>query len=413
MLRRHVDPARTVKAVLCACWLALPAAAADDAWPGLWGPTGDGRAGPEARLPRAAALKIREAWRRPIGSGFSAIAVAGARGYTALSEGGVDHLIAFEASSGRELWRARLGETYRGHDGSKDGPASTPAVDEGRVFVVSRHGLLFAFDAGSGAVSWRRDLKGDVGAAEPFYGFATSPLVSGRHVVVQTGGEKSGLAAFDKGTGATAWTASHSKAVAYSSPVLATLAGTAQLVVLANDVVYGARPEDGSLLWSLPTGWADEATRAPLALPGDRLLISGTNESKLIEVRKQGDRLAAREVWKTPRLKNSLSPTVFHEQHLYGFNSGYLVCLDLATAEVAWREKVYAGSLILIDGQLLVLGAESGELRIAPASPDGYRERLKAAVLNAGATSVSGPAFAAGRLFLRNLEEFVALDIVE
>jgi outer membrane protein assembly factor BamB len=230
---------------------------------------------------------------------------------------------------------------------------------------------------------------------------------------VQTGGEKSGLAAFDKATGAVAWTASHSKAVAYSSPVAATLAGAAQLLVHANDVVYAVRPEDGSLLWSLPTGWAEEAMRPPLALPGDRLLISGTNESKLIEVRKEGDRLVAKEVWKTPRLKNSLSPTVFHEQHLYGFNSGYLVCLDLATADVAWPEKVYAGSLILIDGQLLILGAESGELRIAPATPNGYRERLKAPVLNAGATSVTGPAFAAGRLFLRNLEELVAFDIVE
>jgi outer membrane protein assembly factor BamB len=365
------------------------------------------------RLPKGTALRVREAWRRPIGSAFSSTAVAGGRGYTALSESATDYAVAFDSSSGRELWRARLGETYRGHDGSKDGPASTPAVDEGRVFLVSRHGVLFAFDAGTGAASWQRDLKSEVGAAVPFYGFATSPLVSGRHVIVQTGGEKNGLAAFDKATGAIAWTASHSKTVAYSSPVLATLAGTVQVLVLANDLVYGVRPEDGSLLWSLPTGWAEEAMRAPLALPGDRVLISGTNESKLIEVRREGDRLAAKEAWKTPRLKNSLSPTVFHDQHLYGFNAGYLVCLDLATAEVAWREKVYAGSLILVDGHLLILGAESGELRISPASPRGYRERLKAAVLNAGATSVSGPAFAAGRLFLRNLEEIVAFDIVQ
>jgi outer membrane protein assembly factor BamB len=410
---RRIESTRAFLALLCAFGLTATAAQGDDAWPGLWGPRGDGSAGPGARLPGATTLRVREAWRRPIGSAFSAIAVAGGRGHTALAEGSSDFAVAFDPASGRELWRARLGDSYRGHDGSKDGPASTPSVDEGRVFVVSRHGILFSFDAGTGRVSWQRDLKTEVGAALPFYGFTTSPLVSGRLVIVQAGGEKSGLVAFDKATGAIAWSTAHSKAVAYASPAPATLAGVAQLLVLANDQLYGVRPEDGGLLWNLPTGWTEEAMRAPLALPGDRVLISGTSESKLIELRKDGDRFAAKEAWKTPRLKNSLSPTVSRDGHLYGFNSGYLVCLDLATAEMVWREKVYAGSLILVDGHLLILGAESGELRVARASARGYEERLKANVFSAGATSVSGLAFAGGRLFLRNLEEIVALDIVE
>lgn len=401
--------------VLCAALAigaAMPAGAADDAWPGLWGPSGDGTAAATARLPRAAALQAREAWRRPIGSGFSGIAVAGGRGYTAASDAGADYAMAFDPASGRELWRVRLGETYRGHDGSRDGPASTPAVDAGRVFVVSRQGVLFALDAATGAVAWQRDLKAEVAAAVPFYGFAASPLVSGSHIVVQTGGEKHGLVAFDKTTGSLAWAASHSKAAGYASPVLATLAGVPQLLVLAGELLYAARPVDGGLLWSVPTGWSDEPMRAPLALAGDRVLVSGTSEAVLIQVAAQGGGLAGRQLWKTPRLKNSLSPTVFHDGHLYGFNSGFLVCLDPAAADVVWRERVYAGSLILVDGQLLILGADSGDLRVAPASPRGYAERLKAAVFNAGATSVTGPAFAAGRLFLRNLEEIVALDIV-
>jgi outer membrane protein assembly factor BamB len=384
----------------------------EDAWPRLWGPSGDGRAAVGSRLPGGAALRAREAWRRPIGSGFSAITVADGRGFTAFSDGGHDHVMAFDAATGRELWRARLGETYRGHDGSKDGPASTPAVDDGRVFVVSPHGVLFALQAASGAVAWRRDLKAELGAPAPVYGFATSPLVSGRRVIVQAGGETHGLTAFDEVSGEVAWSVSHSKTAGYSSPVLATLGGIPQIVVLANDAVYGARPEDGSLLWSHPTGWTDEAVRPPLALPGDRVLISGANEARLIEVRKDGARFAAKPAWSTPRLKNSLSPTVVHDGHLYGFNSSYLVCLDPATAEVVWRQKVYAGSLILVDGHLVILGAESGELRVGRVSPRGYEERLKLPVFNAGAASVTGPAFAAGRVFLRNLEEMVAVEII-
>lgn len=403
---------RAVLFALAGAGLVAPAVASEDeGWPGLWGPSGNGRAGPAASLPRGGgALRAREAWRRPIGSGFSGIALAGGRGYTADSDAARDHAVAFDPATGRELWRTPLGETYRGHDGSRDGPASTPAADAGRVFAVSRQGVLFALEGATGKVAWRHDLKAELGAPVPFYGFATSPLLSGPHVVVQAGGEK-GLAAFDRATGTLAWTASHSRTVGYSSPVPATLGGVPQLLVLANDAVYGVRPEDGGLLWSHPTGWSEEALRAPLALPGDRVLISGGNEAKLIELGKNGDRFAATEAWKTPRLKNSLSPTLFHEGHLYGFNSGYLVCLDPVTAEVVWRQKVYGGSLIFVDGHVLILGAESGELRIGRVSPRGYEERLKAPVFNAGATSVTGPAFAAGRVLLRNLEEMVALEI--
>jgi outer membrane protein assembly factor BamB len=386
-------------------------AGASDTWPALWGPGGDGRADSAVRLPAGKTLRVREAWRRPIGSGFSAIAVADARGYTAFSDGSQDLVAAFDCATGRELWRARLGETYRGHDGSKDGPASTPAVQDGRVFIVGPRGALVALEAASGKVAWSHDLKTEFGAPAPYYGFATSPLVSDHRVVVQAGGEKTSLLAFDTASGKLVWSAAHSKTAGYASPVPTTLAGTAQIVVLSNDLVYGVRPEDGSLLWSHPTGWGDEAVRSPLPMAGDRVLISGTNEAKLIELKKEGDRVTAREAWTTPRLKNSFSPTLFHEGHLYGFGSGHLLCVDAGSAEVLWREKVYGGSLIFVDGHVLILGADSGELRLARVSPRGYEERLKVPVFNAGATSVTGPAFAGGRLFLRNLEEVVALDI--
>ena len=405
---------RAVVLAIVAAGLAAPGPAGpSDPWPGLWGPTGDGRANASARLPKGATLRVREAWRRPLGSGFSAVAIATGRGYTAFSDGTLEQAIAFDPTTGRELWRATLGETYRGHDGSKDGPASTPATDGDRVFVVGRNGRLVAIDAASGRVAWQHDLPREFGATAPFYGFTTSPLVNGPHVIVQAGGEKSSLVAFDRALGTVAWTAVHSKTAGYSSPIRATLGGVPQLLVLANDMVYGARLEDGGLLWSHPTGWTDEVLRAPLAVGGDRVLISGMNESKLIEVQKNGEGFTTRDGWTTPRLKNSLSPTLFEDGHLFGFGSGYLVCLEPARGDVVWREKVYAGTLIFVDGHALILGAESGELRVARLSARGYEQRLQAPVFDAGATSVTGPAFALGRLFLRNAEEMVALEIVE
>lgn len=400
-------------APLCALLGAAPiASAADrpaDAWGQLWGPTGNGIVAPSVRL--AAAPKLREVWRRPLGSGFSAISLAGTRGYTGISDGPSDFLAAIDLASGRELWRTRLGDAYRGHDGSKDGPISTPAVDGPRVFIVGPRGLLLAADAATGKELWRVDLAADLEAPAPFYGFGTSPVVVGDLVIVSAGGEKNNLAAFAKATGKRAWSVSHSKAVGYATPVLATLAGVPQLLVYANDRLLGVKPEDGSLLWSQATGWTDEASRSPLALPGDRVLISSWGEAKLFQVKAQGGALSATEVWKTPRLKSSYSPTVFHDGYLYGMNGAYLTCVDPATGDAVWRQKVYGGSLILVDGHAVILGDQSGDLRLGRVSAKGFEEKALRPVFNAGATSLTGPSMMGTRIYLRNVEEAVALEV--
>jgi outer membrane protein assembly factor BamB len=387
-------------------------AAADVAgdWPQLWGPSGAGVAPAGAQLSAARPTGVRELWRRPLGSGFSGISVQGTRGFTGLSDGATDHLVAFDVTTGKEAWRAPLGPTYRGHDGSKDGPISTPALDRGRAFIVNPHGVLAAFDSGSGRELWRHDLKAEYGAAAPFYGFATSPIVAGPLLVVHAGGDSHGLAAFDKATGKLAWSAAHTKGPEYSSPVLATLGGVRQLVVAGSRLLYGVRPEDGLLLWSHAHDLGEEA-RPPLVLPGDRVLIQAWNEARLVKVARAGDAWRAAEAWRSARLKNSYSPTVFHGGHLYGMNSGYLVCADPESGEIRWRQKVYPGSMILVDSHLVLLGEQSGDLRIVEASPEGYRERVKKSLFNAGAASSTGPSFAGGRLLLRNVEEMVALEV--
>src|SRR4029450_4746124 len=102
----------------------------------------------------ASTLKAREVWRKPIGSGFSGVSVVGKRGYTALSDGAKDQAIAFGTGSGQELWRPPPGDTSRGHDGSRDGPISTPTIEGERVFLVGPHGRLVALDAGDGHLLW-------------------------------------------------------------------------------------------------------------------------------------------------------------------------------------------------------------------------------------------------------------------
>ncbi len=404
---------RLAAGVMVLSAVAVPTARAID-WPQIWGPAVSGAvdvAGP------AGNVSLRELWRRPIGSGYSAITPECERGYTGESDGTTDYAVAFDVKSGRTLWRAALGETYRGHDGSRDGPLATPAVDGGRVFMTGPRGLLLALDAASGRELWRKDILSEAQVKLPHYGFAASPIVAAGRVVIQVGGaEKSGLVAFEAASGKLAWSAllgeSKGDSAGYTMAAPARFGGEPQLVVTAHDRIFAVRPKDGTLVWSHALDEAEEPTRAPLVLAGDRVLVSRGTSSTLLKVGLEGGSAGASVIWKSPRLKGGLSPTVADGDSLFGFGGQYLLCLDTATGEPRWREKTYSGGVIRVGRHLVMLGEHSGVLRVAEAQPAAYRELARAAAFKAGSHSSTGPSYADGRILLRNVEEMVAYELV-
>lgn len=240
-------------------------------WPGLWGPARNGAA-VGGRTPK----RLRELWRHRSAGGYSEVVSDGSRAFTMELKDGVDYVVAFDAQSGRERWRTRVAETYRGHDGSHDGPISTPTIAGGDLFAFGPTGHLVALDAATGRERWRHDLVKTFAVTAPVYGFGSSPLVEGPLVIIQTGGEKSGgLMAFERATGRQAWHAPHAKTPAYASAVAATLAGTRQIIAAGGDRTFAVAPADGRLLWSIAGPAAgEEANNSPQALPDDRVLLT-------------------------------------------------------------------------------------------------------------------------------------------
>jgi outer membrane protein assembly factor BamB len=377
-------------------------------WPGLWGTGRNGEA-PAIGAPRV----IKEVWRRSTAGGYSEIAVAGGRAVTAELRGGRDVIVALDPQTGRELWTAEIGATYKGHDGSDDGPIATPTLDEAFVFAVGPHGVLVALDAANGRERWRHDLVKEYGAEVPGWGFGASPLVEGTLVIVPTGGANSrGLLAFDRASGKLAWNTAHARTPAYSSAVSATLAGTRQIVAAAGDRVFAVSPTDGALAWSIAGLGADQAiANPPLILPGDRVLYSSWDTSVMLKIAKEGNALRATEVWRSPKLRAYNGPTVYRDGALFAFVGPWLVCADAATADIKWRERVGEGTLVAAGSHLLVLGQTSGDLRVVRISPERYDEVSRTRVLTPEVVSVTGPSVANGRIFIRNLREIAAFAV--
>ena len=116
-----------------------------------------------------------------------------------------------------------------------------------------------------------------------------------------------------------------------------------------------------------------------------------------------------KQVWKNREMKNQFSSSVLVDGHLYGFDDKTLKCIDAATGERRWGERGLGhGSLTYADGHLIVLG-DRGTLALVEASPDAYREKSRVQVFDTKTWTV--PTFVGGRLYLRDQNELVSLDV--
>src|SRR6185436_9912085 len=220
-----------------------------------------------------------------------------------------------------------------------------------------------------------------------------------------------GLLAFDRATGRPVWSAPVAKVRAYSSPVAGVLAGTRQIIAAAGDRVFAVSPADGRQLWSVAGPGQEEVFNSPLVLPDDRVLLTFWGEAVLLKISGGSAGLTATEVWRSPRLRSSNGPTIYRDGYLYGFSGVQLLCVDAASGDVRWRQRTYEGSLVGVGAHLLLLGRSSGDLQVIRASPEGFSEVLRTRVFTPGATSITGPSVAGGRVYLRNVEEMAAFSI--
>jgi outer membrane protein assembly factor BamB len=392
---------------LALCFLAASALAAD--WPQFRGPNRDGISRETGLLKSWPAGGPRVLWKAPLGEGYSHLAVSKGRLFTLYGGESNDFAAAYDAATGRQLWRVVLGRKFT--NGQGNGPRSTPTVDGDTVYVLTATGRLAALNAADGKKVWEHDLRAEFDAEPPTWGISTSPLIEGNLLLVDVGGSRGrSLVAFDKKTGKTVWTA-QSELAGYSAPIAITVGGVRQVIFFTGRALLSVSPRDGRLFWRIPwqTDW-DVNAATPIFVPPDKLYVSsGYNTgAALFRIKAAAGRVGAEEVWRSRRMKNQFSSSVLHNGHIYGFDNSVLKCIVAATGEEKWKESGFGhGSLILADGHLIVL-SERGKLFLVEATPAGYREKGSGQVLSGKCWTA--PALADGRLYLRNEEELLALN---
>lgn len=377
-------------------------------WPRWRGGAFDGKATTAGNL-LAKPFDLRVRWKRSLGAGYSGIAVAGPHAVTMFSDGTRDFLVSLNADTGRDQWRVSVGAAFPGRDGSTGGPVSTPAIDDGVAYGLGPHGMLVAVGLETGKTLWTRQLADELGAAEPHWGFTTSPLVAGDLVVVLNGGAaNNAVTAFNKKTGATVWQTG-SDIASYQSPMLARVGGQERIVVGGDQYLFALEPRTGAQAWRYEHGGRGFFAKIinPVALGGDELLLTHRPDESIV-VRTAGTPSAG---WSTRDLKLNYAAPVTHAGLVFGYSGAFLSCVDAQTGALKWRSRLPGdGFPIIVDSQIVVL-TKAGRVSIADASAAGFAEKAGLDVFTK--LVWTPPSFANGRIYARDsYEEIAAIDIV-
>lgn len=420
-------------------------------WPQWRGPKRDGVWRETGLKKRFGAERLDPLWSAPVGGGYSGPVVAEGKVFV------TDFVEEPEPRERIHCFRAENGEPLWTHDYPVDystiryqaGPRAAVLVRDGRAYSLGAVGHLHCLDAESGEVHWTRDLDADYGIEMPNWGIAGSPVVEDDLIILTIGGEKASVLALDRNSGEERWRALDDEAT-YAAPRVIDQGEYRVLIAWTSERIAALDAKTGALHWE----YRAPAIRWPIAIAdpvvhGDFLVCSeahqGTRVLKLkmetvqTESGEEKETPSAEQLWhregpeklrKADTLHCLISTPQVVDGHIYGVDSrGILRCLELATGEQIWEddtvvpETKWAAAHLVREGDSdrFWIFNERGELILARLSPEGYRELDRTRVIDPtrgqlnqrGGVVWTHPAYAGRKIYVRNDERLVCVDLAE
>jgi len=387
-------------------------------WPQWRGPDRTGRT--THPLPGSLPASVTPLWRLPLGHGYAGPVLGSGTLVVLDDSGGQETAHALDPRTGARRWSAALGDTYV--DEFEPGPRCTPVIFEDRLYAQTARGEFRCLRLADGQTLWRTNFKDlgmvwnperntGIGAANR-RGNTGSPLVTRDRVLVQVGSPNgASIVAFEPRTGRVLWK-SQDDLTAYTSPVLAEIAGRPQFITATCNGLLALAPEDGRFLWRVPfRTLANRNVLTPIVLGDTVYFASHSTGLRAVRIRRDGDGFKAAEMWLNPKLRLNLSTPVALDGYLYGLGASKdFVCVDTRDGSVAWSQAGFGDvAATLVSGSRLLVLTDLGELLLLAASPSRYEELGRVQVT--GKTYVH-PAYSDGVVYVRDPRELQAIRIL-
>ncbi len=375
----------------------------------------------------------KKIWSRTLGPGHSSLAFVDDRVYAMYREPEaevvedamgpaaitkkIEVVVALDAQTGKIIWEykydaAPLPDGTVGAENIR-GPNATPLVHEGKVYAFGATGNLHCLDQNTGKPVWSHDVLAEYGAKMPGFGFASSPLIYKNSLILPVGGPGVGVMAFNPASGEVLWK-KHDFAGTHSSPIVIRVDGRDQIVLLAGTEVVGMDPATGEIEWRYPF---ESYVMTPLSGDDGILFISSPitspdRGSRGLKLARKDGKVNVEELWATKEVRVGYTNAV-RSGNLIIACSGedeefFMTAIDAATGKIAWQEPGFGmANLVSADGRLIIL--DNGSLSLGVATAGGFELKSKFRLFKKSIWS--NPTIVGQRLFARDHEEILALDL--
>ncbi len=374
-------------------------------WPQWRGPNRDGSAPsftPPARWPAS----LTERWKVEVGTGYASPIVIGDRVFVFARQGTDEIVMALDAATGKQMWASRYGAPYepvRAAATHGNGPKSSPAYGDGKLFTLGISGILSGWDAATGKRLWQHPAP-EVG---PMFTTSQSPVYDRGLLIAHVGGnDKGALTAFDPDTGKPMWQWT-GDGPAYGSPIVTEIGGSRQVITFTWRNLVGVSAETGQLLWQRPFRGRSDVNAITPIVSGDTIYVSaGDAGVQALRIVRQGNNWTTEEVWRTNETYFNLANMVLVNDTLFGLaadNRNRYVIVDAGTGGVLWGGEGRAADHASVQkaGDLLLVLEGDGDLLVADATNRSSFAPIQQYKVGEGNTW-GAPAISGNRLFVRN-----------
>ena len=389
-------------------------------WPGFRGPNRDGVWDDASFTPAESwpSDGPPELWRVEAGEGYAGAAVHNGRVY--LIDYDMDNqrdaIRCLSLDDGREIWRYSYPVMVRRNHGMS---RTVPAVNDDYVVTMGPKCHVVCLDAKTGEFKWMIDLIHEYGTVEPLWYAGQCPLIIDDTVIIAPVGNETLMMAVELETGTVRWQAPTFDRwqMTHTSLLPMQFGDTEAYVYSANEGIAAVSAHDGSILWKTDAWRLRIGIASPIDVEQNRIFICGgyNKGSMMLQIEQQADNFEPQVLYELrPEVFGSDQQTpIFYEGVIYGVRPDkQLVCMN-TDGSIRWTsgpENRYGlGPYIIVNGLIYILN-DDGILSLIRANPDRFERLTQANVLD-GHESWGPPAFAAGRLIVRDLTTMVCLDV--
>lgn len=362
------------------------------------------------------------------GKGYSSPLVVGDKVYiTGMNEDGTQEVFQCYDLKGKKLYTVEYGSPWKQ---SYPETRTTPAIMDGKAYVISGMGEIVCIDTKDGKIVWKVDGGTKYERMTGMWGTSECPLVYDDKVIYTPCGNQTTMVALNRNTGEEIWKSRPlGEKSAYVSPILIEYKGKRQIIGSTSKNVIGVNPDNGEIMWTFDnwgpkysgkeSRWDNIAPNSALYKDGKIFFCHGYDINGF-QLKLADDLKSVEVTWRTETLDTHHGGYVLVNGKIYGSNwinnnDGAWCCLDWETGktdyEEKWTEGAGKGSIIAADNKLFIYDERRGFVGLVNPTPEKFEVVSKFRVAKG-----SGPYWAhmhidKGILYLRHGEYFAAYQI--